>query len=57
MIGARACGGLASVPKGPFLVSTYLLVDRKDGYNPLIVDYDLADAIRKAPPGPPKDAC
>lgn len=56
-IGARGCGGLANVPKGPFLVSTYLLVDRKDGYNPLIVDYDLADAIRKAPPGPPKDAC
>lgn len=56
-IGARGCGGFANVPKGPFLVSTYLLVDRKDGYNPLIVDYDLADAIRKAPPAPAKDAC
>ena len=57
-ISASACGGMASVPKaGPFLVSTYLLVDRKDGYNPVIVDYDLADAIRKAPPAPAKDAC
>lgn len=47
-ISAAACGVGADLPKGKFLISTYLLVDRKDGYNPLLVDYDLSDALREA---------
>ncbi len=56
-IEAGACGDVPSVPKGAFLVSTYLQVDRKDGYNPLIVDYDLTEALKKMPPGERKKAC
>lgn len=56
-IEAGACGGQTAVPKGPFLVSTYLLVDPKDGYNPLIVDYDLTEALKHQPPAEKKDAC
>ena len=52
-----ACGGQGALPKGKFLVSTYLLVDRKDGYNPLIVDYDLAEDLKNAPPGKAESAC
>ncbi len=55
-ITAAACGAVASLPKDEFLISTYLLVDRKDGYNPLLLDYDLSDALRKAPAQPKKDA-
>jgi hypothetical protein len=51
-ITAAACGTGANLPKGEFLVSTYLLVDRKDGYNPLLLDYDLSEALRKAPTTP-----
>jgi hypothetical protein len=43
------------LPKGEFLISTYLLVDRTDGYNPLLVDYDLSEALRKAAAAPKKD--
>lgn len=55
-ITAAACGsGEETLPKGEFLISTYLLVDRKDGYNPLLVDYDLSEALRKAAAAPKKD--
>jgi hypothetical protein len=55
-ITAAACGsGGETLPKGAFLISTYLLVDRKDGYNPLLVDYDLSEALRKAAAAPKKD--
>jgi hypothetical protein len=56
-IKAVSCGGAASLPKGPFLVSTYLLVDRKDGYNPMVIDDDLAEAIKGLPPAEAKDGC
>lgn len=56
-IEAGACGDQAALPKGPFLVSTYLLVERKDGYNPLIVDYDLTEALKHVPPAEKKSAC
>ena len=35
------------IPPGPFLVSTYFTVDRKVGYSPLVVDYDLSDVLKK----------
>ncbi len=55
-ITAAACGsGGENLAKGAFLISTYLLVDRKDGYNPLLVDYDLSEALRKAAAAPKKD--
>ena len=56
-IEAGACGDQTALPKGPFPVSTYLLVERKDGYNPLIVDYDLTEAMKLAPPGEKRSAC
>ncbi|NOT42312.1 MAG: hypothetical protein HOP13_17700 [Alphaproteobacteria bacterium] len=55
-ITAAACGAGENLPKGAFLISTYLLVDRKDGYNPLLIDYDLSEALRKAAAQPKKDA-
>ena len=55
-ITAASCGAVANVPKDSFLISTYLLVDRKDGYNPLLLDYDLSEALRKAAAQPKKDA-
>lgn len=55
-ITAAACGGGASLPNGKFLISTYLLVDRKDGYNALLVDYDLSDAIRQGAKEPKKES-
>lgn len=57
-ITATACGAAAELPKGAFPISTYLLVDAKDGYNPLLIDYDLSEALRKAALQPKKnDAC
>lgn len=55
-ITAAACGTGGNLPEGRFLISTYLLVDRKDGYNPLLVDYDLSDAIQKAAKEPKKES-
>lgn len=45
-ITAAACGQNELAPKGKFPVSTFLLVDRADGYNPMIVDYDLGEVLR-----------
>jgi hypothetical protein len=45
-ITAAACGQVETAPKGKFPVSTFLLVDRVDGYNPMIVDYDLGEVLR-----------
>jgi len=45
-ITAAACGQHELAPKVKFLVSTFLLVDRADGYNPMIIDYDLGEVLR-----------
>lgn len=45
-ITAAACGQRELTPKGKFPVSTFLLVDRADGYNPMVIDYDLGEVIR-----------
>jgi hypothetical protein len=48
-IGASSCEGPAAVPvEGGFPFSTFLMVDAKDGYNPLLVDYDLGPELRTA---------
>lgn len=47
-ITAASCGARQSLPAGAFLISTYLLVDRADGYNPLLVDYDLSAMLKQA---------
>jgi len=43
---AAACGQAELVPHGKFLVSTWLLVDPRDGYNPLTTDYDVSEALQ-----------
>jgi hypothetical protein len=55
-ISASACQA-SSVQdlSGAILLTTYLLVDRKDGYNPLVVDHDIGPELRKAKTGP--DLC
>jgi hypothetical protein len=45
-ITAAACGQIEMAPKGKFPVSTFLLVDRADGYNPMIIDFDLGEVLR-----------
>lgn len=45
-ITAAACGQRELAPKGNFPVSTFLLVDRADGYNPMVIDYDLGEVLR-----------
>jgi hypothetical protein len=47
-ISARACGKTPEPVTGGFPLSTFLMVDAKDGYNPLLVDYDLGPELRKA---------
>jgi hypothetical protein len=57
-ISASSCGGPATPPEGAFLFSTYLMVDPKDGYNPMAIDYDLGPQIRKtAAAGAPSPIC
>jgi hypothetical protein len=46
-ITARNCGQDLKTPEGPYLITTYLMVDRADGYNPLTIDYDLGPELRK----------
>lgn len=43
---AAACGPADLVPRGKYLVSTWLLVEPRDGYNPLMTDYDLSETLR-----------
>lgn len=48
-ISANACGGPRDAAvEGGFPFSTYLMVEVKDGYNPLLIDYDLGPELRKA---------
>jgi hypothetical protein len=48
-ISASSCsGGKAAAVEGAYPFSSYLMVDVKDGYNPLLVDYDLGPELRKA---------
>lgn len=49
-ISASDCGKIGSSPtfEGGFPLSTYLMVDAKDGYNPLLIDYDVGPEWRKA---------
>lgn len=57
-ISASSCGGGATPPEGAVLLSTYLMVDPKDGYNPLVVDYDIAPEMRKSiATGAPPPVC
>jgi hypothetical protein len=56
-ITAKSCDPAMPKPAGPYPVSTYLMVDRADGYNPMIVDYDLGPEMRKANPGSLKTEC
>lgn len=57
-ISASACGADLTPPDGKLLLSTYLLVDPKDGYNPLAVDFDIAPELRKsAAKGEPSPLC
>jgi hypothetical protein len=58
-ISASSCnGGKSAAVEGPFPFSTYLMVDAKDGYNPLLVDYDLGPELRKgAANGATPDVC
>jgi hypothetical protein len=45
---AAACGQADLSPHGKYLVSTWLLVDVRDGYNPLTTDYDLSETLKSA---------
>lgn len=52
-ISATSCGGAKGVPiEGAYPFSTYLMVEAKDGYNPLLVDYDLGPDLRKVAKNP-----
>jgi hypothetical protein len=46
MATAATYGQRELAPKGKFLVSTFLLVDRADGYNPMVIDCDLGEVLR-----------
>lgn len=57
-ISASSCGGGTTAPEGPVLLSTFLMVDPKDGYNPMVIDYDLGPEMRKSiSTGAPPPVC
>ena len=58
-ISASSCGGGKTfTTEGAFPFSTFLMVDVKDGYNPLLVDYDLGPELRKmSAKGDQPDVC
>jgi hypothetical protein len=55
-ISAKSCDPAMTKPAGPYPISTYLMVNRADGYNPMIVDYDLGPEMHKTNATPQADA-
>ena len=53
-ISAASCGG-GPAPSGAILLSTFLMVEPKDGYNPMVIDYDLGPELRKGAASPDAD--